>query len=169
MNNTPNQQFAIFTRVFEAPRELIFKMWTESGHFSNWWGPKGSSLQVAKMDVRPGGMFLGCQTSPDGNLVMWVKFAYQEIVSPEKVVFVRSFSDEEGNTIRAPFNLNWPLEIMNSITLEENEGKTTLTLKGCPLNASVEEKAAYDGMTPRLQKDLEGTFNKLADYLAFQK
>lgn len=85
------------------------------------------------------------------------------------MVFVRSFSDEEGNTIRAPFNLNWPLEIMNSITLEENEGKTTLTLKGCPLNASVEEKAAYDGMTPRLQQDLEGTFDKLADYLAFQK
>ncbi|MDF2651122.1 MAG: Activator of Hsp90 ATPase 1 family protein [Paenibacillus sp.] len=170
MNNTPNQQFAmVFTRIFEVPRELIFKMWTESGHFSNWWGPKGFSLQVAKMDVRPGGMFLGNQTSPDGNHVVWGKFAYQEVVAPEKVVFVQSFSDEEGNTIRAPFNASWPLEIMNSITLEENEGKTTLTLRGGPLNASDEEQAVYDGMAPMLQQGLEGTFDQLADYLAFQK
>lgn len=169
MNNTPNQQFATFTRVFEAPRELIFKMWTESEHFPNWWGPKGSSLQVVIMDARPGGMFLGRQTSPDGKLVMWVKYTYQEVVTPEKVVFVRSFCDEEGNTIRAPFNLPWPLEIMNSITLEENQGKTTLTLKGCPLNASIEEQAAYYDRTPMLQRDLEGTFDHLAAYLALQK
>jgi len=169
MNHTPNQQMAIIARTFEASRELMFTMWTEKEHFSNWWGPKGSSLQVAVMDVRPGGIFLGRQTSPDGKHVMWVKFAYQEIVTPEKLVFVRSFSDEEGNTIRSPFNIPWPLEIMNSVTFEENEGKTTLTLKGGPRNASVEEQASYYGRLPVLQRDLEGTFDKLADYAVFRK
>jgi uncharacterized protein YndB with AHSA1/START domain len=58
---------------------------------------------------------------------------------------------------------------MNIITLEENEGKTTLTLKGGPLNASAEEQAAYEGIAPMLQQGLEGTFDQLADYLASQK
>ncbi|MFD0716385.1 SRPBCC domain-containing protein [Paenibacillus sp. GCM10027626] len=170
MNNNPNQPIEMaFTRVFDAPRELVFKAWTEPGHFAKWWGPKGFSLEVAKMEVRPGGMFLGCQKSPDGSHVMWGKFAYQEIVAPEKVVFVQSFSDEQGNTIRAPFSGNWPLEIINIITLDENEGKTILTLKGGPLNASAEEQAAYDAMAPMLQQGLEGTFDQLADYLVSQK
>lgn len=170
MNNIPYQPFKLAnTRVFDAPRELVFKVWTESKHFANWWGPKGFSLEVTKMEARPGGMFLGCQTSPDGSHVMWGKFAYQEVVAPEKVVFIQSFSDEQGNTIRASFNAGWPLEIMNIITLEENEGKTTLTLKGGPLNASAEEQAAYEGMAPMLQQGLEGTFDQLADYLASQK
>ncbi|MEK8131671.1 SRPBCC domain-containing protein [Paenibacillus filicis] len=170
MSSIPNQSFEIaFTRVFDSPRELVFKAWAEPEHFAKWWGPKGFSLEVVKMDVRPGGMFLGYQTSPDGSHVMWGKFTYQEVVAPEKVVFIQSFSDEQGNTIRAPFNANWPLEIMNVITLEENDGKTTLTLKGGPLNASVEEQAAYDGMAPMLKQGLEGTFDQLADYLASQK
>lgn len=167
MNNNSNQP--AFSRVFDAPRELVFKAWTEPVHFANWWGPKGFSLEIAKMDVRPGGIFLGCQKSPDGSHVMWGKFAYQEVASPEKVAFTQSFSDEQGSTIRAPFNPNWPLEIMNIITLEENEGKTILTLKGGPLNASTEEQAAYDSMAPMLQQGLEGTFDQLANYLASQK
>ncbi|MDF2652109.1 MAG: Activator of Hsp90 ATPase 1 family protein [Paenibacillus sp.] len=100
---------------------------------------------------------------------MWGKFAYQEVVAPEKVVFIQSFSDEQGNTIRALFNANWPLEIMNIITLEEKEGNTILTLKGGPLKASAEEQAVYNGMAPMLQQGLEGTFDQLADYLSCQK
>ncbi|CAG7655071.1 SRPBCC domain-containing protein [Paenibacillus allorhizosphaerae] len=170
MNNIPNQPLEMtFKRVFDAPRELVYKVWTEPQHFANWWGPKGFFLEVAKMEVRPGGIFLGCQSSSDGNHVMWGKFTYQEVVTPEKLVFIQSFSDEQGNTIRAPFNANWPLEIMNIITLEENEGKTTLMLNGGPLNASTDEQAAYDVTAPMLQQGLEGTFDQLADYLASQK
>lgn len=166
MNNNLNQSFEFaFTRVFDAPRELVFKAWTELGHFAKWWGPKGVTLEVVKMDARSGGEFLGFQTSPDGKQVMWGKFAYLEVVEPEKVAYIRSFSDEQGNTVRAPFSASWPLEIMNIITLEDVEGKTVLKLKGGPVNASAEEQETYNGMAPMLQKDLEGTFDKLADYL----
>ena len=154
-----------FTRVFDAPRELVFNAWTELGHFAKWWGPKGSTLEVVKMDARSGGEFLGFQTSPDGNLAMWRKFAYQEVVKPEKVAYIQSFSDEQGNTVRAPFRASWPLEIMNIITLEEDEGKTGLKLKGYPVNASAEEQENYKAMAPKLRQDLEGTFDQLADYL----
>lgn len=166
MDSNLNQSFEIaITRVFDAPRELVFKAWTELGHFAKWWGPKGVTLEIVKMDARSGGEFLGIQTSPDGNQVMWGKFAYQEVVEPEKVAYIRSFSDEQGNTVRAPFSVSWPLEIMNIITLEDDEGKTVLKLKSCPVNASAEEQETYKGMAPKLQQDLEGTFDKLADYL----
>jgi len=164
-----NQQGIVLKREFNAPRELVFKVWTEPAHFGNWWGPQGFSLEVKKMDVRPGGMFLGCQKSPDGQHTIWGKFVYQEVHAPEKLVWVQSFSDEEGNIIRAPFNPNWPLEILNVLTLEENEGKTLLTLQGGPLNASAEDQEAYDGMAPMVSQGFEGTFEQLANYLVSQQ
>lgn len=167
--NQSDTQGLVLTRVFNAPRELVFKVWTDPEHFGKWWGPKGFSLEVVKMDVRPGGMFLGCQKSPDGSQAMWGKFVYQEVVAPEKLVYVQSFSDEEGNTVRAPFNPNWPLEIINILTLEEHENQTTLTLRGGPINASEEEQAAFDGMAPMVKQGFGGTFDQLAEYLSSQQ
>ncbi|UUZ83912.1 SRPBCC domain-containing protein [Paenibacillus sp. P26] len=158
----------VLTRVFDAPRELVFKVWTDPEHFGKWWGPKGFSLHIVKMDMRPGGIFLGDQKSPDGH-VMWGKFTYLEVMPPEKLVFIQSFSDEEGNTVRAPFNPNWPLEIMNNLTLTEQEGKTLLTLQGGPHNATDEERAAFEAMRPMMQQGFGGTFDQLAEYLAGQK
>jgi uncharacterized protein YndB with AHSA1/START domain len=153
------------TRVLNAPRQLVFDVWTDPKHFGQWWGPKGFMLHVSRMDVRPGGVFLGSQRSPDGQ-VMWGKFEYREVTPPEKLVFVQSFSDEEGNTVRAPFNPNWPLEILNVLTLAEEGGKTVLTLQGSPLNATEEERAVYEGMAASLQQGFEGTFQQLEEYLA---
>lgn len=164
-----SKQGLLLSRVFNAPRELVFKVWTDPEHFGKWWGPQGFSLDVIKMDVRPGGMFLGCQRSPDGSQAMWGKFVYQEVIEPEKLVFVQSFSDEEGNTIRAPFNANWPLEIMNIITFEEIDGKTTLTMQGGPINATAEEMAAFDEMAPMVKQGFGGTFDQLAEHLESQQ
>lgn len=154
----------VITRVFDAPRELVFKAWTEPERLAQWWGPKGFSLEISKLDLRPGGMFLGSQRSPEG-FVMWGKFVYQEITPPEKLVFIQSFSDEEGNTIRAPFSPVWPLEIINELTLTEHEGKTTLTLRGGPINATEEELKAFEGMKPMVQQGFVGTFDQLDAYL----
>lgn len=163
------QQALLLKRAFNAPRDLVFKVWTEPAHFGQWWGPKGFSLEVAKMDVRPGGMFLGCQRSPDGQHAMWGKFMYREVQAPEKLVWIQSFSDEKGNTVRAPFNPNWPLEILTILTLEEEEGKTLLILQGGPLNASQEEQEAFDSMKRMVAQGFEGTFEQLAQYLAGQR
>lgn len=166
-NGAENNQL-VLTRVFAAPRDLVFQAWTDPEHFGKWWGPKGFTLAVSKMDVRPGGMFLGSQKSPEGH-EMWGKFVYQEVNAPEKLVFVQSFSDDQGNTVRAPFNPNWPLEIINILTLSEEDGKTSLTLRGGPHNATEEEQAVFEGMLPMLQQGFGGTFDQLADYLASQQ
>jgi len=167
-NNYKESNELVLTRVFEAPRDLIFKVWTEPRHFEKWWGPQGYSLNISKMDVHPGGWFLGSQKSPEGH-VMWGKFVYQEMKEPEKLVFLQSFSDEKGNTIRAPFDPNWPLEIINIVTFVEDEGKTSLTMRGGPYNATDEERTAYEKMRPMLQQGLSGTFDQLTEYLEGQK
>ena len=74
---------------------------------------------------------------------MWGKFVYREIVAPERIVFVNSFSDEEGNPVRHPMSPTWPLEVLNTMTLSEHDGRTTLTIRGAPINASDEERKTF--------------------------
>jgi uncharacterized protein YndB with AHSA1/START domain len=155
----------VITRTFDAPRDLVFKMWTEPEHLKHWWGPKGFTFGVSKFDLRPGGIFHYSMRSPEGH-EMWGKFVYREIVAPERVVFITSFSDEGGATIRAPFSPTWPLEVLNTLTLSENEeGKTMLTLRGGPINASEEECKTYEEGFESMKQGFAGTFDQLADYL----
>ena len=136
-NNMENNAFEI-TRVFNASPELIFKAFSQAEHLAQWWGPKGFKMVVTKLDFKPGGIFHYSMQSPDGQ-IMWGKFVYREIEVPGRVVFISSFSDEAGNVTRAPFSANWPLEVLNNMTLTGHEGKTTLTLRGGPINATAEE------------------------------
>lgn len=155
----------VITRTFDAPRELVFQAFTQADHLQHWWGPKGTTLRVSKLDVRPGGVFLYSMEAPDGNK-MWGKFVYREVVAPEKIVFTNSFSDEEGNIIRAPFSQTWPLEVLNTWTLTEEVGKTTITLHGVPLNATEEEQQNFADMYGSMQQGFGGTFDQLENYLA---
>jgi uncharacterized protein YndB with AHSA1/START domain len=121
----------IVIRTFDAPRDLVWKAWTQPERFKRWWGPKDFTTPVAKMDVRVGGEFLGCMRSSDGH-DYWSKGVYREIVRPERLVMTDSFADEEGHTVPASYYSmgdDWPLEMLVSVTLEERDGKTKLTLK----------------------------------------
>ena len=159
----------VFSRVFDAPRELVWKAWTEPGRLEQWWGPKGFTLQVAKFDLRPGGEFHYSTSGPAGLPMtgkMWGKFVYREIVRPEKIVFVNSFSDESGGITRHPMSPTWPLEVLNTQTFSEHQGKTTVTLRGGPINATELERSTFVlGHTP-MQVGFAGTFDQLAAYLA---
>lgn len=155
----------VITRIFNAPRELVFKVWTEAEHLQHWWGPKGFTFGVVKLDLRPGGIFHYSMRSPDGH-EMWGKFFYREINAPEKLVFINSFSDEEGNTVRAPFSPTWPMEILNTLTFTEHEGKTMLTMRGGPINATEEERKTYEAAFESMKQGFTGTFSQLDDYLA---
>ena len=162
VESTKNE-FSI-TRVFNAPRELVFKAFTQAEHLVHWWGPKGFKLTVNKLDFKPDGIFHYCMEAANGNQ-MWGKFIYREIVAPEKIVFTNSFSDKEGNIIRAPFSEIWPLEILNIWTLSENEGKTTVILKGNPINATPEEIKTFEAGYASMQQGFKGTFDQLEEYL----
>ncbi|GAA5345610.1 uncharacterized protein YndB with AHSA1/START domain [Planifilum fimeticola] len=155
----------VIARTFDAPRELVFKAFTDPEHLKHWWGPKGLTISVAKFDLRPGGIFLYSQQSPGGE-VLWGKFVYREIVEPERLVYTNSFSDEEGNTVRAPFSPTWPLEILNTLTFAEHGGKTTLTMRGMPVSATEEELETFKEAHDMVRKGFAGTLDQLADYLS---
>lgn len=155
----------VISRIFDAPRDLVWKAFTERDRMAQWWGPKGSTWVSAKLDLRPEGVFHYCMRAPTGQ-ELWGKFVYREIVAPECIVFVNSFSDEKGNVTRHFMSPTWPLEVLNVMTLTEDRGRTTITLKGHPINASeLEQKTFADGYKS-MQQGFSCTFDQLANYLA---
>jgi uncharacterized protein YndB with AHSA1/START domain len=155
----------VISRVFDAPRELVFKAQAESERLEQWWGAKGFTTRVIKLDFRPGGVFHYSMQTPDGH-EMWGKFVYREIAAPERIVFINSFADKEGNTIQAPFSSTWPLEILNTLTLSEHNGKTTLTIRSVPFNATKEERETFETGLDSMRQGFNGSLDRLADYLA---
>jgi uncharacterized protein YndB with AHSA1/START domain len=130
-----------------------------------WWGPKGFTMRVCKLDLRPGGVFHYCMRSPDGR-DMWGKWVFREIVAPERIVFVNSFSDEQGGLTRHPWSPTWPLEVLSTLTFAEHEGRTTLTLHGIPLNATEVERKTFEAGRDGMRQGFAGTLDQLAEYLA---
>jgi len=157
----------VVTRVFDAPRDLVWKAWTEPERLAEWWGPKGCKLRVIKVDLRPGGVFHYAMAYKPGQ-EMWGRFVYRDVAPPERLVYVSSLSDESAGLTRAPFKDTFPLEILNTLTLSEKVGKTLLTLRGAPLNATAEERATFSDMFPSMQQGFGGTFDQLEAYLAAQ-
>lgn len=83
------------TRLFDAPRELVFRVWTDPAHAARWWGPKGFTTISCEMDVRPGGAYRACMRSPEG-MCYCRRGAYREVVRPERLVFTFAWEDEHG-------------------------------------------------------------------------
>ena len=83
------------TRIFNAPRERVWRAWTEPEMLKKWWGPKGYTAPVAEIDLRVGGKYHACMRSPDGKDI-WSIGTVKEIVRPERLVITDSFSDPEG-------------------------------------------------------------------------
>lgn len=163
-----NDKQLVIERVFNAPRELVFKAWTEADRLAQWWGPKGANIEVKQLDLRPGGMFHYYLSAANGS-EMWGRFVYEEILAPERLVFVSSFSDKDANATHGPFfDGVWPLVIRNILTLEDANGKTKLKLTGQPINATAEEMKMYAGMITNMEQGFGGTFDQLDDYLAKQ-
>lgn len=157
------------SRTFDAPRALVWKAYTEIDQLSKWWGPKGFIWIKGTLDFKPGGVFHYGMRAPTGQ-EMWGKFVYREIMKPERIVFTNSFSDATGGTTRAPFNPNWPLEILNTIVFTETGGKTQLAMTGSPFNATPAEREAFNGMFTSMDQGFKGTLDQLAEHLvAMQK
>ena len=104
-----SEQAVVIERSFDAPVDLIWKMWTEPEHFKEWYGPAGASVPVAKMDVRVGGSRLVgmAMETPNGPMQMWFTGEYREVVENERLVYTESMSDENGNVL-SPADMGMP-------------------------------------------------------------
>jgi uncharacterized protein YndB with AHSA1/START domain len=143
------------TRIFDAPRELVWKAWTEPKYVTQWWGPTGFSAPVCQMDFRVGGKSLLCMKSPDGQ-EFWNVCEYHEIVLHEKIVSSMYFSDPKGNKID-PEQLGIKHEAIDGaydVTLFEDlgNGKTKLTFIGNEPMESGKESGQMEGWIQILDK-----------------
>jgi uncharacterized protein YndB with AHSA1/START domain len=155
----------VVMRIFDASRDLVFKAWTEAERLARWWGPNGFTMLACNIDLRIGGAFHYGMRAPNGH-EMWGKWVFREIVAPERLVFIVSFTDKEGNPIRNPFAADWPLEVLSTLTLTEYEGRTTLTMQGAPLNATELERKAFEAGYASMRQGWAGTLDQLAEELA---
>ncbi len=94
-----SQDSVVIERSFDAPVELIWRMWTDPAHFKRWYGPDGATIPVADMDVRVGGTrLIGMEVhTPNGPMQMWFAGEYREVVENERLVYTEFVSDEHGN------------------------------------------------------------------------
>ena len=131
----------------------------------HWWGPKGFTVHTCKVDLRPGGVFLYGMKAPDGSDT-WGKFVYREIKAPEKLVFVVSFSDPQGGVTRHPASPDWPEYILSTVEFSDLGGKTKVSIRWIPHEASEAERRTFDEGRPSMTQGWGGTLDQLEAYLA---
>lgn len=145
----------VVTRVFDAPRELVWKAWTDPKYVMQWWGPKGFTAPVCKMDFRVGGKFLYCMRAPDGQ-EFWSGGEYHEIVPYEKIVSSMYFADSKGNKVEpAEFGIEHEaIEGAHDVTLFEDlgNGQTKLTFIGNETMENAIKTGQLEGMNQILDK-----------------
>jgi uncharacterized protein YndB with AHSA1/START domain len=149
----------LITRMFDAPRELVWQAWTDPKHFKRWWGPRDYTCPFCEMDFSVGGKYLNCMRSPKGK-DYWSTGVFREIILMERIVFTDCFADEQGNVVPATYygmSADFPLEMLVTVTFEESGNGTRLTLKHEGLPGGSEGEGAGQGWNQ--------SFDKLAESL----
>ena len=138
----------VITRIFDAPRELVFRAWTEPDRSVRWWGPQGFTAAHWEMDPRPGGAYRVCMRSPEGT-VHWQRGVCREVVEPERLVFTFAWEDKDGRSGH---------ETVVTVNFAEHGAKTKLTL----------HQAVFETVTARdlHRGDWASALDCLAEYLA---
>ena len=153
------------TRELGAPRELVFRLHTEPDHLLKWFGPAGSTVLTAAIDLRPGGIYHYGLCTPGGQ-ELWGVQVFREIAPPERLVFVQSFSDDEGRVVRHPLAPTWPLQMLSTTTLEDlGSTGTRLTISWQPESASEEEVLTFDAARANMEQGFKGMLDSLEAYL----
>jgi uncharacterized protein YndB with AHSA1/START domain len=145
---TPTDREIVVTRIFNAPRRLVFEAWTSPQHLPHWMlGPAGWTMPVCEIDLRPGGAWHFVWRNAGGQ-EMDMRGSYREVVPPERLVSTESWGPE------------WP-ETLNTLTLAEENGKTTVTMTILYPSKEARDAALKTGMA----KGLAASYVRLAEHL----
>lgn len=148
----------VITRLFNAPRHMVWKAWTQPEHFVNWFGPWESTMPSCRMDVRPGGTIFFCHHFEGGNAVfkglrdIWIKGSFLEVVRPERLVFTVNFSDKDGQVVERP---GFSREGRVEVTFMGSENKTEVTIRHTGLKADQGESEGWKQGLDRLEELLK--------------
>ena len=139
------EQELVLTRVLDAPRELVFKAWTDPKCVAQWWGPHGFTNPVCELDLRPGGAILIHMRGPDGT-VYPMTGVYQEVVEPERLLFTSAALDLDGNPM---------FEVLATVTFAEESGKTKQILRARVIKKTPQAAPYLAGMEAGWTQSLE--------------
>lgn len=153
----------VLERVFEAPRELVWKAWTDPALLPRWYGPRVETI-VHRLEVRPGGLWLN-EMRWDGKS-SYQRVEYSEVTPPERLVWLHSTADADWNVVSNPMMPDWPRTLLTSVTFEEDGGRTRLRLTWEPHEASEAEIACFAGALAGLDKGWGAGMELLAELLA---
>lgn len=163
-NKGDNLRELVITRIFDAPRQLVWRAWTDADKTMKWWGPKNYTSTHSEMDLRIGGRYLTNMRSPEGQII-WSTGKFIEIVPFERLVMTDSFADEKGNVVPATYygmGNEYPLEFKVDVTFENQGNKTKMTLKhwGYPAgemneSAIVGWNESFDKLDDLLRREVE--------------
>jgi uncharacterized protein YndB with AHSA1/START domain len=154
----------VIAREYAAPRELVFRLWSECQHLSQWFGPRGFTMPHCDNDLQPGGRLHYQLAAPDGTR-LWGRWVYRVITPPERLEFIASFSDQAGGVTRHPFSAEWPLMMLSTIQFTEQAGRTTVTVRASALEATPGEQQAFSDGAASMQQGWGGTLEQFEEYL----
>jgi uncharacterized protein YndB with AHSA1/START domain len=148
--STEDARSIVTTRVFDAPRELVFAAWSDPEHLAQWWGPNGFTTTTHAFDMRPGGVWRFVMHGPDGRDYQ-NRITYEEIVKPERLVYSHGGAEDVE-----------PVQFRVTVTFEDLGGKTRLTMRAVFPSAAERDRVAKDyGAVEGAQQ----TLARLAEHL----
>jgi uncharacterized protein YndB with AHSA1/START domain len=143
--NSPTAATLTITRVFDAPRGLVFKAWTDPKMMTRWWGPKHFTAPLVESDARKGGKLRIHMRGPEGTIYP-MHGVYHEVVEPERLVMTHFVEDDKGNVV---------LEVLSTVTFTEQDGKTKITMQATPVKAAPEASYMLEGMSEGWNQQLD--------------
>ncbi len=165
-HHSANANFNL-VRSFDAPRDLVWRAWTDPALLARWFGPKGSTTTILTHDPRPGGMTHMRMDMPGGGGTIWARFVYREITEPTRLIWVHGFADAEGNAVRAPFfDGLWPMALLTTARFEDQGGRTLVILAQETIDATPEECATFIAEIPSMNQGWGGSYDQLDAVLA---
>lgn len=133
------------THLFDAPRELVFRAWTDPEQLIHWYAPDGCTIEFKTIDVREGGTFHSCIHDPiHGDC--WIKGVYQEVVFPERLVFSMVLTNEHGYSVEstdAGKPADWPKETITTVTFTAIKNQTKLSIHQTVPEKDAKQTGAY--------------------------
>ena len=153
----------VISRLVEAPRQRVWKAWTDPVELAKWFGPKGFETFHAKLDFRPGG---GYHYGIKGNgIEVWGKWVFREIDRPARLHFVQSFSDKDGGLGVHPLAPTWPRQTLSTILFQDFGPKTLVTVYWAPYEATEIEIKTFREAMAAMSEGWSGTFERFDGYL----
>ncbi|MCP4288825.1 MAG: SRPBCC domain-containing protein [Gammaproteobacteria bacterium] len=154
----------VIERTFDAPVDLIWKMWTDPEHFKNWYGPRGCTVPVAKMDVSVGGKRLVCMEMqrPGGSMKMWTTGEHTEVIPNRRLVYTESMADENGNVV-SPSAMGmpggYPATTEVTVQLEDLRGRTKMVMTHAGVPADSPGASGWNQAFDKLAAHIETARN----------